>query len=340
MRRIIVIFFTIMLMWVMALPVHASNAQPLPQLTIRFAPSPGIFPEGVSGVRTGVLGFRIDEFPEPIPPAGYTFIGWFSEGVQLEAPVASIRSMTILAGYAPVISGAAPSFAVMYDPGPGQLPQGTPPIQTFTYGSALVYLPQPTLEGYNFAGWQWEDYLVTAPHIIRGDMVLEAAWQAAPPTQALRPVPIPANQFVAAFNPYPGTFGEYETGIRFGSNGSPIEDLPGEPRRAGYVFTGWRMPEGPELTGPLTIRRDTILTAEWAPVQEDNPSAPIDTRPNPRTNPTTISFMIFGAVLILGAAAAGIYRLNKKQELAQGTYHAHITRTVREMKLLIRNRPR
>ena len=338
-RYTIAVFLAAALISAAAMPVYAINNTP-PQLTIRFAPNPGYFPEGVSGVRTGVKGFRIAEFPEPVPPQGYTFIGWFSEGEKLSAPVAAVRSMTILAGYAPDIPEGAPRFAVMFDPGPGELPEGTPPIQPFTYGSALVSLPTPTLEGYSFAGWQFNGYMVAAPYIVRGEMVLEAAWQAAPPAAALRPIAIPAGQFVAAFNPAPGAFTGDETGIRFGRAGARVDDLPDEPVRLGYVFIGWATP-----MEPLVLREDIHLTAIWAAADNTTASGtlhppPVDTRPNPLTSPTTISFMILGAVLLLGVAAGGIYWLSKKQLAAEGNYHAYITRTVREMKLLIRNRPR
>ena len=344
MRTVIALFLAVILVWAVAVPVHANNnAGPPPPLTIRFAPSPGHFPEGVSGVRTGAFGFRINELPEPVPPDGYTFIGWFSEGVQLTAPVASVRSMTILAGYAPVVSSSAPNFAVVYDPGPGQL--DTPPIQSFTYGSALIDLPVPTLEGYHFAGWQWGEYLITAPHIVKSDMALEAIWQVAPPPLAFRPVSIPANQFVAAFNPFPGTFVGDEVGLRFGRSGADIEELPGAPRRTGYEFAGWRLPGGDILDGPLVISGDINLAASWAPapgnLQENGELRPyVETRSNPLTSPMSVSLMIFGAVLLLGIAAAGIYRLNKRQAAAEGQYRAYITRTVREMRLLVKNRPR
>jgi len=317
-----------------------------PQLTIRFAPSPGTFPEGISGVRTGFFGFRIDDFPEPIPPIGYRFIGWFSDGKQMNAPIAAMRSTTILAGYAPIINpGTAPSFAVVYDPGVGQLPQATPLIQSFTYGSAITSLPIPILDDYYFEGWEWNGYTVTAPYIVRSDMVLEAIWSATPLQQSSRPIDIPDNQFAAVFNPFPGAFSGSETGIRFGHPAMSIEGLPEEPLRQGYIFYGWRLPNGGIFNTLPAMSGDIMLTAIW---QEDNgadttlrPPQTVDTRPNPLTsptNPTMISLMIFGAVLLVVIAVIGIYRLNIRHIAAEGRYHSYITRCAREMKIVIRSR--
>ncbi|MCL2378499.1 MAG: InlB B-repeat-containing protein [Defluviitaleaceae bacterium] len=314
----------------------------LPHLTVRFAPSPGTFPDYVSGVRTGIFGFRIDELPEPIPPEGYTFVGWFSDGAQVHAPVAVVRSTTILANYSPIIdSDAPPSFAVVFNPGPGRLPEGTRPILSITYGETLTSLPIPVQEGYYFAGWQWNTSRITVPHIVQRDMELEAIWYDTPIQQPVGPVSIPENQFTAVFNPFPGTFSGSESGIRFGRFASNIEDLPQEPVRQGYIFRGWLMPNGESLESPFTMRGDITLTAVWedaslAGAGAANPST--DTRPNPPTNPITISFMIFGAIGMLAAASAGMYVLNAKQAAAKGRYSAYITRCVREMKIVIKNR--
>ena len=317
-----------------------------PQITIRFAPSPGSFPEGVSGVRTGVFGFRIDDFPELVPPYGYMFLGWFTDGVQVNGPIAAVRSTTILAGFAPVIENGTPlSFAVMFNAGLGQLPQGTPPIQSFTYGSALINLPVPILDDLYFAGWEVNGEAITIPHIVRSDMTLAATWSDAPPQHPSRPVAIPANHFVAVFNPFPGIFYGNETGLRFARLGMAVENLPPEPIRQGYSFYGWRLPNGENQSGLPIIRGDTTLTAIWeeAADNDDNgvdiaANPPASTLPNPPTSPTTLCFMIFGAVILLGAVVAGMLILNMRQTAAAGNYQSYITRCVREVKILIKSR--
>ncbi|MCL2405652.1 MAG: InlB B-repeat-containing protein [Defluviitaleaceae bacterium] len=349
-RRFAVLIVVVMV--VIAAPAFARNtALTPPQLTIRFAPSPGSLADDVSGVRTGVFGFRIDEFPEPIPPSGYTFVGWFSDGEKMEAPIVVVRSTTILAAFAPTVnSDTPPSFAVMYSPGLGQLPEGTRPLQSFTYGSALTSLPVPARDGYYFAGWQHNGSILTAPHIVKSDMSLEAVWSDTPQQRSPRPIAIPQSHYVAVFNPFPGVFNGYEIGIRFGRNAAVVDELP-IPMRQGYIFNGWRVPGGAGVPSgtilnsedTLTLRSDIVLMAVW---EEDayaesngaEASPPVEPRPNPATNPIAISLMIFGAVITLGVALAGICTLKVKQATAEGKYHAYITRYVREMKIVIRNR--
>jgi len=330
----------------MAFPVFGFNLSntslTMPQLTVRFAPNPGSFAEDVSGVRTGIFGFRIDEFPEPIPPTGYTFIGWFSDGEQLSAPIVVVRSTTILAGFAPIINAETISgFAVAYNPGTdGRLPHGTLPIQSFTYGSVITSLPVPVRDGYYFAGWQSNGYIVSAPLIIRSDMTLEAVWYVDPPQLSSRPVAVPDNRLVAVFNPFPGTFRDNETGMRFARFAANLEDFPPDPVRQGYTFKGWRMPDGETLDMPLAMRGDIMLTAIW----EQNITAgneqgdPRPQRPNPQTSPITISLMIFIALMMLGGTIVGIYMLNIRHATANSRYRAYITRCVREMKIVIKNR--
>ena len=326
----------------------ADNGAPLSmQLTVRFAPSPGTLSDYDNDVYSGVLGFRINSFPEPIPPLGYVFVGWFVNGTQVHPPIAAVRSITILAAFAPVADPESTvSFAIVYDPGPGQLPAGVSPIQSFTYGSALISLPIPSKTGYNFTGWIWNEEPAVPPLIIRSDMVLEAAWMPASgqqPAQPLYPPTIPPFHYVAAFNPFPGTFTGDETGLRFGRSGSMIRGMPENPVRQGAIFDGWRLPNGSPLDGTLVIQRDIMLTAIWNSYTESGAASvtsvtPIERRPNPQTSPIVVSVVIFGAVIFLGLTTFGIFRLRSRQAAATGKYHAAMARYVREIRILIKNR--
>jgi len=332
-----------------ATPAYAINdaIASAPQVTIRFAPSPGSFPEGVSGIRTGIFGFRIDELPEPIPPAGYEFVGWFSDGVQLEAPLVAVRSTTVLAGFSPIMSDPAlPSFAVVFNPGEGRLPVGARPIESFTYGTALTSLPIPVREGHYFAGWRLEGDRITAPYIVRRDMALDAVWYDIPLQQSPSPIQVPHNHLVAVFIPSPGVFEcPEETGMHFGRFASTIT-APPDPIRQGYIFKGWRLPTGETHEPPLTIRDNITLTAIW----EQNPTASgttpipptgsgsIGTTQNPPTNPINISLTLFIAITTLTLTAIAIHTTIKTQTRAKHSYKSYITRSIREVKLIINNR--
>ena len=345
--RIIALLVALIAVSVVLVPADTdNNGLAGPQITVRFAPSPGTLTDYDRDVLIGALGFRIDSFPEPVPPRGYVFVGWFAGGSELHAPIAMLRNTTIMAAYAPIPDPESTvRFAIVYDPGPGRLPQGVSPMQSFTYGSPLTGLPVPYHAGHSFSGWLWNDEPVVAPFIIRSDMVLEAAWAPAsslPPAQPAM-LPIPEFHFVAAFNPFPGTFNGEETGLRFGRSGSTVRDMPPNPTRQGAIFDGWRMPNGSPVNDPLIIRNDIMLTAIWVSATESgaaptSSTAVIETRPNPQTSPLVVSLVIFGAVIFLGLAAFVIFRLCTRQAAEVGKYRAAMTRYVREIRILIKNR--
>jgi len=344
-KTLMVIMLLISVMTFPAVVAAANDTPNGPQVAVWFIPGPGTLSDYDTDLFVGLFGFRVDNFPEPEPPPGYVFVGWFMDGVQIHAPIAAIEHIALFAGYALAPSlDPAVSLAIVYEPGPGELPQDTSPIQSFTYGSALVSMPVPYRAGHIFEGWVWNDEPVTAPFIIRSDMVLEAVW--APAQQTVLPpvslLPVPAFHFVAAFDPFPGAFNGDEIGIRLGRTGSTVRDVPDEPTLQGAVFNGWRLPNGAILDDPLVIRGDIALTAIWLTSSETGAAVvtttPIETRPNPQTSPIVISMMIFGAVIFLGLAAFAIFKLTSKQVVATGKYRAAMVRYVREIRILIRSR--
>ena len=317
-----------------------------PDLTIRLAPSPGSLPEGESSTITGQFGFRIEYLPAPIPPRGYIFVGWFVNGNKIEAPVAAIRNTTLLAAYAPIVDPyEIDRYVVFFDPGLGFLPPGVSPVASHGYGTAITRLPIPTLEGYIFDGWTWHEEPILAPFIVRGEMVLEAVW--VPVSQQLLFVPgypldIPPFHFVAAFNPFPGSFQGDETGVRLGRNSVTVREMPKDPIRNGAIFEGWMLPNGNILDDPHVIRGDITLTAIWY-IPEDgvphpSPSSPVESRQNPQTSPLAVSFLVFGAVAVFALAIVYILHMTRKQSAAEGKYRSAIARSVRESRLVIRNK--
>jgi len=317
-----------------------------PYITVRFAPSPGSFENSANHVMSGRFGFRIDAFPEPEAPEGYVFIGWFSNGTHMLPPIANIRNTTLLAAYAPIQDpNNTTGYVIVYDPGAGQLPAGASSVLALTYGSALMSLPTPFLEGYSFSGWEWEEEKITAPFIVRGDMILEAVW--VPASGVLQsaiqstPIEIPENQFVIALNPFPGVFEAGENGLRFARSATAIRPMPEAPTRRGAVFAGWKLPCGRMLESTSIVREDIMLTAIWDtnPAPEASPP-PTHTGPrrNPQTSPLQVSLTIFIAVAMIGAGFTCILKLTGKQSTATSKYNADMKRYVREMRMVIRGR--
>jgi len=341
----ILIPLLILLTAFLAITIFASDEPPPPDITIRFAPSPGTFAEGASDIHTGHFGFRIDEFPEPEPPLGYIFVGWFSNGTHVLPSIAAIRNTTLFAAYAPIPDPYdTSSFAIVFDPGPGQLPLGVPPIQSHTYGSPITTFPLPTKEGHCFSGWTWNEEPLTAPHIVRSDMVIEAQWTPTSTQQSelpqAYPIHIPAFQLVVAFNPFPGTFQGNEIGIRLGRITSTIRDMPENPIRSGAVFVGWQLPNGNMLEGPLLIRSDMVLTAIWDTSNEaaaQNPPPSVDNRHNPQTSHLAVSLVLLTAIITLGITSACIIKVKKNQAASANKHRAYITRYAREVRMVIKN---
>jgi len=116
----------------------------------------------------------------------------------------------------------------------------------------------------------------------------------------LREVPPydPDKIYTIIFSPQPGThFFHAESGIRYGVYGSVVDTIPANPRRTGYNFGGWRLPNGDRLMGPLVVRGNKTLTAIWIsttqtptppPVHSPTPSPlPLSTpSPIPSPSPT------------------------------------------------------
>ncbi|MCL2361967.1 MAG: InlB B-repeat-containing protein [Defluviitaleaceae bacterium] len=342
-KLVCIIALLVVFMAATALSVVAQDNPP-PDITVRFAPSPGSFEDGRNYIHTGRFGFRIDSFPEPEPPAGYVFVGWFVGGSHVLPPIANTRNTTLIAGYAPEQDPYDTArFAIVYDSGEGQLPENTPSILALTYGSPLISLPIPVKEGYSFSGWIWDEEPVTAPFIVRGDMILEAVWV---PTQGDNrtanlsgPMQIPALHFAIAFNPFPGAFGRGETGLRFGRGATTVRQMPDAPTRRGAVFTGWQMPCGQMLEPTSLIREDTMLVAIWDTNPESTPPpATTEPRRNPQTSPIRISVALLFAITMIASGLYTILKLTGKQNAAAGKYKADMRRYVREVRMEIKNK--
>jgi len=318
-----------------------------PFITVRFAPSPGSFEDTNDYIYTGRFGFRINDFPTPEAPDGYVFVGWFSNGTQITGPVAATRSVTLLAAYAPFQNPYDTTrFAIVYDPGLGQLPEGTSHILAHLYGTPLINLPVPVKNGYSFAGWMWEDELVSTPVIVRGDMILEAAW--VPVSDNPRPIPqsslveIPALNFVVAFNPFPGTFLGGERGLRFGRGASTVRQIPEEPIRRGAVFVGWELPCGLAFEPTTLMREDVMLTAVWDTDSglEENHSHIMSSEPrhNPQTSPIRMSIALLCAVVMIVFGMYSIMKLTGKQNTASSKYSSEMMRHIRELRIEIKSK--
>ena len=188
---------------------------------------------------TVTYGDLYGELPTPTLE-GYTFEGWFTEkdvGTQVtkETVVTTAADHMLHAHWTRI------SYEVKFDANGGI---GTcKPINVFhgdTYGT---FPPEPTLEGYEFAGWFTEKdggTQVTKDTVVTASHTLYAHW-----TRISYEVKFDANGGIGTCKPI-NVF-----------HGDAYGKFPPEPTRTGYEFAGWYTAE---KDGTL-VTEDTVVTA-------------------------------------------------------------------------------
>ncbi len=204
--------------------------------TVKFDANGGaVTPEAT----TVTYGDLYGELPTPTLE-GYTFEGWFTEkdvGTQVtkETVVTTAADHMLHAHWTRI------SYEVKFDANGGI---GTcKPINVFhgdTYGT---FPPEPTLEGYEFAGWFTEKdggTQVTKDTVVTASHTLYAHW-----TRISYEVKFDANGGIGTCKPI-NVF-----------HGDAYGKFPPEPTRTGYEFAGWYTAE---KDGTL-VTEDTVVTA-------------------------------------------------------------------------------
>jgi len=269
------------------------------------------------------------------------------------------------------VSEAVSTVDIIFDPGNGLLPYGesgslSGPAVLLVANGPTPYAPG----GFDFAGWQHNGVNITFPFHAAASMTLNAVYeprQANTDTATVYSVTQNANttaaseesqgetvpeattfdMYAAVFDPTPGAFASGETGLRSGAYGTYISNIP-VPTRNGYIFGGWRLPNGNTLSGNLNLRGDIALEAIWSadptvtpspsPSPSPNPSATpapgnTGTLPNPQTSPIRVSLMIFGTVAIAGITALGIMKVGRKHMADASEYRVKMARYNREKRI-------
>ena len=215
--------------------------------TVKFDANGGaVTPEAT----TVTYGDLYGELPTPTLE-GYTFEGWFTEkdgGTQVtkETVVTTADEHTLYAHWTRI------SYEVKFDANGGI---GTcKPINVFhgdTYGT---FPPEPTLEGYEFAGWFTEKdggTQVTAVTTVTtaADHMLYAHWT--------------ANTYTVKFDANEGTVTSAEQTVTYGSHYGELPTLT----REGYTFAGWFTEQngGTQVTKETVVKTvaDHTLYAHW-----------------------------------------------------------------------------
>ena len=193
---------------------------------------------------TVTYGDLYGELPTPTLE-GYTFEGWFTEkdvGTQVtkETVVTTAADHMLHAHWTRI------SYEVKFDANGGI---GTcKPINVFhgdTYGT---FPPEPTLEGYEFAGWFTEKdggTLVTEDTVVTASHTLYAHWT--------------ANEYTVTFDANKGTVTPTEMKVRYGD---AYGKLP-TPTLDGYTFDGWYNDNGMQVKPEDEVTASHTLYAHW-----------------------------------------------------------------------------
>ena len=172
---------------------------------------------------------------------GYTFDGWYNDnGMQVKPEDVVTASHTLYAYWTRI------SYEVKFDANGGI---GTcKPINVFhgdTYGT---FPPEPTLEGYEFAGWFTEKdggTQVTKDTVVTASHTLYAHWT--------------ANEYTVTFDANKGTVTPTEMKVR---HGDTYGKLP-TPTLDGYTFDGWYNDNGMQVKPEDVVTASHTLYAHW-----------------------------------------------------------------------------
>ncbi len=211
--------------------------------TVTLDPNNGVVEPATLEVQYGT---EVGTLPTPTR-TGYTFDGWYLDGVKVDETYVVINDVTLVAQW------TVNTYTVTFDGNDDELDPVTvdPATKEVTYNSAVGELPVPTRTGYTFLGWADEDgNAVTAETVytIAGDSTYYAVWE--------------RNIYTVTFDPNgdeldPATVNPASKGVFYRYN---LIDLP-TPERYGYVFTGWYL--NGEKVESVNVTGDITLVAGW-----------------------------------------------------------------------------
>ena len=188
-------------------------------------------------VKDYAVGTTINNKPFDPIRAGYDFVGWSTDGVNVVTPAENMpnENLTYIAVW------KIKSYTVTWDANGGQFANSETIIeQTYEYGATITKPADPTRTGYTFKGW--------APNVPTNmsteNLNFKAQWQ--------------VNQYTVTWKPNEGNWhGQTGNKVDTYDYGAPIV-LPEDPVRGGWVFDGW------EPTPATTMPANHLeYTAQW-----------------------------------------------------------------------------
>lgn len=197
-----------------------------------------------------------DTVVKPLNPTreGYTFEGWYYNGIKFDFTTAITKNIKLEARWT---SNSKIKWVITFDTAGGKYIENL----NVTDGDTIIDIPTPTKEGYKFIGWYCNDEKFDFSTVITKNMLLVAKWEEIEKNE--EPV---AKTYTVKFDT---AGGNTVASKKVEQNKKVLR--PSDPKKEGYEFIGWYLGTS-EFNFDTKITKDITLTAKWKKIE--TPSEP------------------------------------------------------------------
>lgn len=195
---------------------------------------------------------------------GYTFQGWTSGGKTYDFNAPVTADITLTAQWE---KNKPVTHTVTIDPANGEKTT----VLKVEDGQKLTKPTDPKKNGYTFLAWYLNDKPYDFNQPVTGDITIVAQWEKNKPKA----------HTVTYDYAYDGL-----KGTAVVTDGKPLPK-PTDPKRAGYVFKGWRL-DGRTYDFNQPVTKDLTLTADWELSVPDRHTVTFDTKGGSAVSPITV----------------------------------------------------
>lgn len=195
---------------------------------------------------------------------GYTFQGWTSGGKTYDFNAPVTADITLTAQWE---KNKPVTHTVTIDPANGEKTT----VLKVEDGQKLTKPTDPKKNGYTFLAWYLNDKPYDFNQPVTGDITIVAQWEKNKPKA----------HTVTYDYAYDGL-----KGTAVVTDGKPLPK-PTDPKRAGYVFKGWRL-DGRTYDFNQPVTKDLTLTADWEIAVSDRHTVTFDTKGGSAVSPITV----------------------------------------------------
>jgi len=185
---------------------------------------------------------------------GYTFEGWYYNGVKFDFTTKITSNITLETRWT---KDSVKKWVVTFDTN-GGIKIASLNVED---GKVIIDIPNPTREGYEFEGWYYNNERFNFNTVITKDITLVAKWK-----ETEKPVyennVIIKTRYTVTFDSQGGTKVNSQ---KVEKNKTVIK--PSNPEKEGYKFIGWYL-NGSEYNFNTKMTKNIVLTAKWEKVED------------------------------------------------------------------------